>query len=273
MSEVNDIRIATAYKKQFKDQFKLTEDDFLIDPKTKWVEFECEFKINNIKFHPHIRYENKNANTPRIMDIRLYKDSGPFKNLGYSSQYVESSKVSEVSIHNIIEMCKSMWYEMSAVEQNIDEWLKDPNKKRYDLPVLPQKEFYEIGCRSGLIDSNGFTNDVMKFDSDEFKAMYDDHKRLVELFNTFPYILQDGRYDDVSYGSYGLKHLLERIDQHRKGSGYFSNGVTIATMPRALNDRFHSTVRTKNESVPNCDIVIPKQLYYFIDCLNNMVAR
>lgn len=273
MSEVNDIRIATAYKKQFKDQFKLKEEDFLIDPKTKWVEFECEFKINNIKFHPHIRYENKNANTPRIMDITLYKDSGPFDNLGYRSQYVESSKVSEVSIHNIIEMCKSMWYEMSAVEQDIEEWLRDPNKKRYDLPELDKEEFFKDACRNGLIDSNGFTSDVMKFGSDEFNTMYEDHKRLVELFNTFPYILQDGRYDDVSYGSYGLKHLLEKIDEYRKGNGYFSNGVTIATLPRALNDRFHSNVRTKNESVPNCDIVIPKQLYYFIDCLNNMVAR
>ena len=273
MSEVNDIRIATAYKKQFKDQFKLTEEDFLIDPKTKWVDFECEFIINNIKFHPHVRYENKNANTPRIMDITLYKESGPFKNVGYKSQYVESSKVSEVSIHNIIEMCKSMWYEMSAVEQDIDEWLRDQKKTRYDLPEMDENEFFHNGCRNGLIDSNGFTREVMSFGSDEFKTMYEDHKRLVELFNSFPYILQEGRYDNVACSSYSLKHMLERIDSARTGNGYFSNGVTIATMPRALNDRFPSMDRTKNESVPNCDIVIPKQMYYFIECLDRMVAK
>ena len=271
MAEVNDIRIATAYKKQFKDQFKLTEDNFLIDPKTKWVEFQCEFKINNIKFHPHIRYENKNANTPRIMDITLYKDSGPFEKIGYRSKYVESSKVSEVSIHNIIEMCKSMWYEMSAVEQNITEWFRDTKLKRYDLPALPQKEFYEKCCRNGLIDRNGLAKEIMTFESKEFKEMYEEHKKLVDLLNTIPYIYQVGRFDDEVMDSYGLKHSLERIDNFRNGEGYFSNGVTIATMPYALNDRFKNEVRTKNEYVPNCDIIIPKQVYYFITCVENMV--
>ena len=273
MTQVNDLRVATAYKKQFKDQFKLGEEDFLIDPTTNFVKFECEFKINNTKFHPYVSYENKNVNTPRIMDIELFKDSGPFQRVGYKSQYVESSKVSEVSIHNIIEMCKSMWYEMSAVEQDVDEWLEDPKKKRYDLTAQSKEFFYKEGCRNGLIDSNGLAKDLMEFYSKEFNDMYEDHKRLVELYNTFPYIVQLGRKEEESWYSYSLKQVLERIENKRNAceGSYFSNGVTIATMPRALNDRFQSIERAKNEHVPNCDIVIPKQMYYFLLCTDSVI--
>ena len=276
MSQVYDLRIGSAYKKQWIDKYHLKEENFLIDPMTNWINFECEFQEGPVKFHPHIRYENKNVTTPRIMDITLYRDSGPFKNVGYKSKYVESGKVSEVSIYNPIEMCKSMYYEMCAIDDNVNRWLEDPNEKRYDLPVMDKKSFYEINCRNGLIDRCGFDKDIMEFDSEEFNLMYDEHKKLVELFNTFPYVVQPGRLDSEEEDSYHLKHILERMDTVRTSNSenpneYFSNGVTIATMPRALNDRFQNMVRTKNESVPNCDIVLPKQMYYFLECVDSMI--
>lgn len=272
IDQINDLRVATAYKKQFMDKFKLDEKDFLIDAKSKWINFEVEFTLDNHKFHPYIRYENKNVNTPRVMDISLLSDD---TKILYPSKYVESSKVSEVSIHNVIEMCKNMKFEMMCIESAVSEWMNSPTVHKYDCPELKNDELWSKYGMSGSLSQNGFSEapEYIGPYSDEFKKLYREHLLILDLMNTIPSVNANGRDEEVLVNSYHLKHMLERIDSWRGNkNSYFSNGGTIMTVPYFLNDRFGSMDRVKNIKAPNCDIVIPKLVYYTLEAIDNKIG-
>lgn len=263
LSKVNDLRVFSAYKKQFSDKFGLKDSDFLINAKTKWATFETEFELDGVKYHPFLKYENKNANTPKIIDISLNPDEGLLKDIDYSSAYVESSKPSEVSIHNVIEMCKNMAYEMKLIEECVKDWLENPELSRYDFPICSYDSFIRDYCQNGRISRQGINGQV----DEDNKIFYDESMKLIQLLNTFPSIYSPGRKDEVLANSYHLKHLLERMTP----SGYFSNGSVIAVLPWFVRDRYSMSESNENGimniSGPNCDIVIPKQLNYILEAI------
>lgn len=275
--KVNDLRVASQYKKQFSDKFNLKDSDFLIDAQTNWVKFETEFELGGVKYHPYLSYENKNANTPKIIDISLIMDSGYMKDVRYKSAYIESSKPSEVSIHNVIEMCKNMMYEMKIVEELVRTWAESPNERRYDMPYPEESKFWSHECFSGSVGADGWIGpkSFMKEGSKEAKDLYEESKRLIDLLNTLPNIVSVGRSENVEVSSYHMKHLLERMDGFRSDNRYFSNGSAIATIPLYLEDRFNSLGGIRNRIVnissPNCDILVPKQMYYMIEAIDKNV--
>lgn len=276
-NHIHDLRVATAYKKQLTDKFNLKDNDVFIDAQTNWVAFEAEFELDGHKFHPHIKYENKNVNTPRIMDISLYFDKGSTRNLPYKSYYVESAKVSEVSMYNILEMCKNMKFEMLRVEQDAEEWLSDPNKKRWGLPDTGAEEdlFWEKLLFAGSVGRNGWIgpSGSIKRGSKEFKELREEHSRMMTLLNTFPGSFSPGRTETEEVGSYELKHILERIDAWRtKGSScYYTNGAAIATLPYYLRDRFSTKDVIGTIASPNVDLVVDKHFITFLKYLDNRI--
>lgn len=275
---INDLRVATAYKKQLTDKFNLKDNDVFIDAQTNWVQFEAEFELDGHKFHPYIRYENKNVNTPRIMDITLYFGKGPTRDLAYKSYYVESAKVSEVSMYNILEMCKNMKFEMLRVEQDAEEWLSDPNQKRWGLPDTGADEdlFWEKLLFAGSVGQNGWIGpkESIERGSEEFKELREEHTRMMTLLNTFPGSFSPGRTETEEVGSYELKHILERIDRWRtKGAnGYFSNGAAIATLPYYLRDRFTTSDVVATITSPNVDLVLDKHFITLLRYLDKLVS-
>lgn len=277
-AKVNDVRVFSQYKKQFSDKFNLKDSDFLIDIQTNWVNFETEFELDGVKYHPHLCYENKNANTPKIIDIMLCMNSGYMKDVQYKSAYVESSKPSEVSIHNVIEMCKNMMYEIKIIEELARTWVESPNKKRYDLPYPEESKFWSHECFSGSVGFNGWIgpSSFTERDSKEAKDLYEESKKLIDLLNTLPNIISIGRTENIEANSYHLKHLLERMDGFRSDNRYFSNGSAIATIPLYLEDKFNSVGGIRNRIVnissPNCDILVPKQMYYMLEAIDTNVT-
>lgn len=280
-TKVNDLRLYSQYKKQFSDKFHLKDSDFLIDVRTNNVLFDTEFELDGVKYHPYLSYENKNANTPKIIDISLNMDSGYMKDINYKSAYVESSKPSEVSINNVIEMCKNMMYEIKLIEECVKNWVENPNEKRFDFPYPSNNDFISGWCLDGDICRNGFVNGKHKSrqDSTEDKDFFEESKKLIDLLNTIPSIYAIGRNEEVRESSYHLKHVLERMDGKRLNTigRYFSNGSAIAVLPHYVNDRYglskEAGVGYTGIQGPNCDIFLPKQLYYILEAIDQNVPE